>query len=137
MLTLQLLDWEPAHLNDRTNIDPIGTAPPLLLSPDLRDYNLQLTHKEPNDVRRDLWLARHPGGHSASPSSGVPDPDVLDHDATVHVREAKVLESATLRLSVGLVKLYSAAIGGLPLTLLIALVSVTHQGGSLVCLLQY
>ena len=107
------------------------------ITPDLWDYNLQLTHKEPDDVRRDLWLARHPGGHSTGPASGVSDPDVLDHDAAVHVREAKVLESATLRLSVARVKLDRAAVGCLPLTRLIALVGVTHQGGSLVCLLQY
>ena len=40
MLTLQLLDWEPAQLNDRTNIDPIGTAPSLLLISEIAIYNL-------------------------------------------------------------------------------------------------
>ena len=132
MLTLKLLGWEPAQQNDRINIDPIGTAAPLL-----SDYNLQLTHKQPDNVCRYLWLPRHPGRHSACPAPRVPHPDVLDHDAAVHVGEAKVLKPAALRLPVALVKLDSAAVGCLPLTCLISLVGVTHQGGSLVCLLQY
>ena len=79
---------------------------------------------------------RHPGGDATGPAPAVPDSDVLDDDATVHVGEPEVLQAAALRLPRLLGEGDGAAVGRLPLAAVVLLVGVTDQGGSLVRLLQ-
>ena len=95
-----------------------------------------LTYEESDNVGGDLLFAGDPGGDPAGPAPAVPDSDILDDDATVHVGEPEVLQPAALRVPGLLGESDSAAVGRLPLAAVVLLVGVTHQGGSLLSLLQ-
>ena len=95
-----------------------------------------LTYEEPDNVCGYLLFSRHPGGDPTGPAPAVPDSDILDDDATVHVGEPEVLQPAALRVPRLLGESDGAAVGRLPLAAVVLLVGVTHQGGSLVSLLQ-
>ena len=95
-----------------------------------------LTYEESDNVGGDLLFTGDPGGDPTCPAPAVPDSDILDDDATVHVREPEVLQPAALSVPRLLGESDGAAVWSLPLAAVVLLVSVTHQGGSLVSLLQ-
>ena len=90
------------------------------------DENKNITNEKSDNVSGDLRFARHPGGHPAGPSSTVSDSNVLDDNSTIHVGEAKVLESPTLRLLVTFVEGDGSSVRCLPLASLVLFVGVTY-----------
>ena len=92
----------------------------------IEDDNKNITNEKSDNVSGDLRFARHTGGHPAGPSSTVSDSNVLDDNSTIHVGEAKVLKSSTLRLLVTVVEGDGSSVRCLPFASLVLFVGVTH-----------
>ena len=90
------------------------------------DENKNITNEKSDNVSGDLRFTRHTGGPPAGPSSTVSDSNVLDDNSTIHVGEAKVLESSTLRLLDAVVEGDGSSVRCLPFASLVLFVGVTY-----------
>ena len=137
--TLMIVSWMNILLCAATLINKLALWPRSNCSDDqlvmCGNIFQMLTYKQADNISGHVSLSSNDGWHATDPAPGVSLSNILDHDATVHVRETKVPEATTLRLSLVSTELDCSTIRSLPLTRLILFVCVADQSRSLVCLL--